>query len=327
MGGRLQHCLGWLLLALAAGGSSPPALAQDMSSAAGEAAASGESGTSEGGSGGDEGPSGSDSTVGYIDPAIPMNVLRFRYDDAHDNNNPSRGEFYFARYRPFGPGLDEVQHKINYQEISAYLERTFGERFSVFVEVPVRLAHYDENVRMGGLSDVNTGFKYAFLRDADTVGTFQLRTYIPSGNPLEGLGTGHVSMEPAFLLFRRFGERLASESELRLWVPIGGRAGFESQVVRYGTGLRYNLYQTAQFIMAPVVELVGWTFLDGQSNPLLPSGVPVLLSAAGNTIINVKTGLRLRFNNSADLYAGYGRPLTGDVLYKEVARVEFRLFY
>src|SRR6516225_9182491 len=116
MGGRLQHCLGWLLLALAAGGSSPPALAQDMSSAAGEAAASGESGTSEGGSGGDEGPSGSDSTVGYIDPAIPMNVLRFRYDDAHDNNNPSRGEFYFARYRPFGPGLDEVQHKINYQE-------------------------------------------------------------------------------------------------------------------------------------------------------------------------------------------------------------------
>ena len=85
----VRGCAGWLLALLVAWGFAPaPARAQDMAAPAGGAMA--------GDTGGDEGPSGSDSTVGYIDPAIPMNVLRFRYDDAHDNNNPSRGEFYFA---------------------------------------------------------------------------------------------------------------------------------------------------------------------------------------------------------------------------------------
>jgi hypothetical protein len=33
------------------------------------------------------------------------------------------------------------------------------------------------------------------------------------------------------------------------------------------------------------------------------------------------------FGDLADMYVGYGRPLTGDRWYENTVRVEFRLFY
>jgi hypothetical protein len=44
----------------------------------------------------------------------------------------------------------------------------------------------------------------------------------------------------------------------------------------------------------------------------------------GDTIVNAKLGLRIGSGN-ADFYASYGRALTGDVWYKDIVRLEFRL--
>jgi hypothetical protein len=326
MAGRLSV---WLMAALLAGAvAALPARAQDTA-AAGGSPGSETSSAGEGGSGGDEGPSGSDSTVGYIDPAIPMNVLRFRYDNAHGNNRPTRGTFFYAKQAPDGPGLPLPESNVDYQDLALYGEYLFGQRFSVFAELPVRFANFRVNKDQSGLADMNAGFKYAFLRDADTVGTFQWRTYVPTGDPHKGLGTSHASVEPALLLFRRLNERLASESEFHYWVPIGGPRGFESEVIRYGTGLRYNVYEGESLTVAPVVEAVGWTFLNGQSEVVLPSGIeaPVDKGVGGTTIINLKGGVRMRWDGVGDIYAGYGHALTGAVLYKEIARIELRLFY
>jgi hypothetical protein len=49
----------------------------------------------------------------------------------------------------------------------------------------------------GGLSDVQFGFKAALLADPDRYLTIQFRTYVPTGNPGTGLGTGHPSLEPS----------------------------------------------------------------------------------------------------------------------------------
>jgi hypothetical protein len=57
------------------------------------------------------------------------------------------------------------------------------------------------------------------------------------------------------------------------------------------------------------------------------SGDPVILQAAGDTIINAKLGARLRLANFGDIYAGYGRALTGDRWYRDIWRFEFRLFF
>jgi hypothetical protein len=128
------------------------------------------------------------------------------------------------------------------------------------------------------------------------------------------------------LLFERLSDRFGLESELRLWVPIGG-TDFAGEIVRYGLGVHYDIYRMPHCTVAPVAEFVGWTVLDGKVSEVPVSGRPVVEDASGQTIVNAKVGLRFRFEDSSDLYIGYGRPLTGDRWYENIARVEFRLFF
>src|SRR4029077_20852552 len=41
---------------------------------------------------------GTRTKVGYIDGAIPLNQIRFRFDAAYDDNRPDRGEFCYSQY-------------------------------------------------------------------------------------------------------------------------------------------------------------------------------------------------------------------------------------
>ena len=47
----------------------------------------------------------------------------------------------------------------------------------------------------------------------------------------------------------------------------------------------------------------------------------------GDTIVNMKIGARLNLWDRHSLYIGYGRPLTGEVWYKEIYRLEYRLTF
>jgi hypothetical protein len=275
---------------------------------------------------GTSGPTVRDSNVGYIDPAIPGNVFRFRVDEANDDNVPSRAEFFYAKSGPLGPGLPRPEPRVDYQDLSSYLEVTAAERLSVFVEVPYRFLQTEVNGNADGFTDMNAGFKYAFISGPDLVATFQLRTYVPIGDARRGLGTDHASLEPAFLLFAPLTDRLRFEGELRDWVPVGG-TDFAGDVIRYGLGFGYDVVKTEGFRLSPVVELVGWTVLGGKESIIFPSGVVDVEGAAGDTIINAKVGARMRFGERSDIYAGYGRPLTGDVWYKDTVRVEYRLSF
>jgi len=49
-----------------------------------------------------------------------------------------------------------------------------------------------------------------------------------------------------------------------------------------------------------------------------------VVDADGDTVVNVKAGVRVDLGEMGSLYAGYGRALTGEVLYKDVVRVELR---
>ena len=78
--------------------------------------------------------------------------------------------------------------------------------------------------------------------------------------------------------------------------------------------------------------------LSGKETIVPPSGVPPLTlppgvdntsgfpvkSAAGDTIVNLKLGIRIRCGDFGDIYAGYGRALTGAFWYKNMFRVEYR---
>jgi hypothetical protein len=264
-----------------------------------------------------------DTSVGYIDSAIPGNLLRLRFDAEYDLNRATRAEFFYARTGPSGPGLPLNESRIDDQQLSAYLEVAPAPCWSAFVEVPQRFLNPEINANASGLGDMNAGFKYAFFADDALVTTFQFRTYIPTGDVHLGLGNGHVSLEPALLAYKKLEERLAFEGELRAWLPVGG-TDYAGNIIRYGAGLHYDLFRTGSLQFTPVAEVVGWTVLNGQE-ALFPSGETV--DAAGDTIVNVKLGLRTKLGDLGDVYAGYGRALTTDRWYLNTFRVEFRLHF
>jgi hypothetical protein len=261
----------------------------------------------------------------YIDSAIIRSQFRFRYDAAYDNNRPDRAEFFYAKCGcfPGSPGPPLAETSVDYQDFTAYLEWAFGSRFSAFVETPWRLLNPEVNANTGGYADMNAGFKLGLVSEPEQLVTFQFRTFIPTGDADRGLGTNHVSLEPALLLWRRVTDRLVLEGELRDWIPVGG-TDFAGNVLRYGVGASYNVAPCPdKLLIAPVAEVVGWTVLGGRELANPPN---VILDAAGDTIVNMKLSLRLGYGDHT-FSVGYGRALTGDVWYKDIVRVEYRLAF
>jgi hypothetical protein len=268
-----------------------------------------------------------ESSVGYIDPAFLANQFRTRFDAAYDSNRPDRAEFIYAKPKPAGPGLPLPETGIDFQTLYSYAERVVAPRLSVFVNVPVRFLNPEVNANAWGLGDMDTGFKYLLRATPTSLTTFQLRTYIPTGNATKGLGTNHASLEPALLAYRRLAPRLRAEGELRYWVPAGG-TDFAGDIVRYGLGLAYGARSPDRVWVSPVAEFVGWTVLGGKESFLVaPGAVPGVKGAAGNTIVDFKPGVRVGFGSRSSIYAGYARPLTGDVWYRNLWRVELRFLY
>jgi hypothetical protein len=271
-------------------------------------------------------PTVSDSRDGYIDNAIPGNEFRLRFDASYDDNRPNRAEFFYPRPAPRGPGLPLPEPRVDFQELSAYLELAASERLSGFVEVPWRFLNPEVNVDHNGVGDMNAGFKYAFIHDPDLVATFQFRVWAPTGDSHEGLGNHHVTLEPALLLWKSITERCGLEAELRYWAPAGG-TDFAGDIIRYGIGAHYDLACVANVRFSPTATLVGWTVLGGKEGFTQPSGKLVVIDAAGETIVNFKIGLRARSERCGDVFVGYGRPLTGDRWYQDTLRVEWRLAF
>lgn len=268
---------------------------------------------------------GSFSAAGYIDSAIPVTMFRLRFDAAYDDNRPDRAEFFYPKCGCFGgkaPGPPLPETSVDYQDISAYLEAALGNRFSGFVEVPVRFLNPEVNRDFTGIGDMNAGFKWAFVACEQRFLTFQLRTYIPTGDAFRGLGTRHVSLEPALLAYQRLTDRLVLEGELRDWIPING-TDFAGNVIRYGVGLGYDIVQRDGLRVTPIAEFVGWTVLGGKELAIA-GAQSTTLDASGDTIVNMKLGVRTYFGPHSDVYVGWGHALTGAVWYKDILRAEYR---
>jgi hypothetical protein len=271
-------------------------------------------------------PTVSGSSVGYIESALPLDVFRLRFDAAYRDRRPTRAEFFWAKGAPAGPGTPLPETRVDYQDVSGYLELRFSPCFSGFLEAPVRFLNPEVNRNTAGFADINAGIKLAFVQTEDTTATFQLRTYLPTGDARRGLGNDHVSLEPGLLINHRLAPCWTLEGELRPWFPLGG-TDFAGDVLRYGIGVSYGSHRPEDWWLTPVVEMVGWTVLDGKETRVSPGLSSGIKDAAGDTILNVKLGVRFGFAGWGDVYAGYGRALTGDTWYKDTWRVEVRLFF
>ena len=309
-------------------------------------------------------------TGGYLDYVLPRNRFRLRYDSAFEVNRPDRATYIYGAWkelsfhphairgsgRPFfdggARGPDQLPTEVNYQEPSAYFEAaTKNHRFSGFLDIPLRFVDFrhlqedpekapffheppgekgPQHTNLGGLSDIQVGFKAALLADPKQFLTFQLRTYIPTGNAANGLGTGHVSLEPSLLLFKQMNDRLIVQGQLSYWIPITSDP-VAGNIFMYGAGLGYDVYRNGNLHVVPITELLGWTVLDGFQSVFGPMGAGPGLpqthgvaSAAGDTIVNIKFGARTYFGGGHDVYVGWGHALTGDRWYRNILRVEYR---
>lgn len=264
-----------------------------------------------------------DSSVGYIDSATPGDQVRLRFDFGYGVNRANRAEFFWAWSPPTGPGPAQTESNVDYQSITAYVEKLIAPRVSAFIEAPTVMANPVINDNATGFGDIQTGVKWALQQDHDSVTTLQLRVYVPTGDVGRGTGVGHVSIEPGLLFHRRLQYCLNLEGELRYWAPIGGTSSRAGPIVRYGTGLSRKFGCDCRHI-TPVLEVVGWTVLDGSTLYSNDAMVPIIESVDGDTIVNAKAGLRLGWNPRNELYVGYGRSLTGDHWYSDILRAEWR---
>jgi hypothetical protein len=265
-------------------------------------------------------------------PATPANIAAAV---AKGYDPRARGPQHFPVVT--GKPIDSFggEPNLNFQEQSTYLEYAPTRTFSTFVEVPVRFLDPTLVRNYYGFSDINLGFKHAFVAEPDRYYTFQMRAYLPTGATDRGMGTGHVTLEPALLVFQRLTDRLYFAGEFRDWIPVGG-TNFAGNILRYGVGLTYNMVLTDHFRIAPVNEVVGWTILNGME--AIPTQ-PLPVSVAGQTIVNEKIGIRIGFgdysnpgggsalNDRHSFYVGYGRAVTGDHWYRDMIRVEYNMWF
>jgi hypothetical protein len=216
------------------------------------------------------------------------------------------------------------------------------------------------NVNEAGLSDVAAGLKLAAVASSNQYLTFQFKAFFPSGNASRGLGTNHYNFEPALLYYRKFSDRLALEAQLGDSHPIGGStcqaivptsaypgavcvatpvpmkysppqlsgssSSFAGDVLFYGVGPSYVLYQGRTVQIAPVIELVGWTVLGGlvTDNATANTGFQDAVSANGINIVTLKVGARTSIGKHNSFYIGGGYAVTHSLWYKDILRVEYR---
>lgn len=275
---------------------------------------------------------------GYIDNAMPMNRLRFRYDAFSNNPFPDRGEFFYPKcgcladpragnlFDPGAKGPPLPESSVDAQEVEVMLETMIGSRASIFVETPWRFINPEQNANENGFGDMRFGAKYALIACNNTYLTAQIRVGVPTGQGRKGLGNELVSYEPALLLTKQLGCRSFLHAEFRGWIPTEG-TDFAADILRYGVGYSYVAVSRCNFSATPVVELVGWSLLNG-----LKSNDVGIFDASGDTIVNGKVGVRFGFGEKvalgqhrSSLYLGYGHALTGEKWYEDVARAEYQI--
>jgi hypothetical protein len=159
------------------------------------------------------------------------------------------------------------------------------------------------------------------------VATLQLVGSFPTGDARRGLGTDHVAVQPGVLLYQGLPLGFALEGQFSYVTPVGAGSRFAGDVLSYGLGVKYDLYADEELALMPVVEVFGWTFLDGSKTLVQPDGTGLDVSAGGDTIVNAAAGLRLHLGALGDLYGGYGHALTGTARYHDITRVEWRLAF
>ena len=272
----------------------------------------------------------------FVDWARPRTIQRVRYEHVNDFMFPDRSEFFWARENVGkgggkGPGAPKGfknfhgERSLNYDQLSLYQEAA-TERASFFFEIPYTAINPSIVGRSSGFSIMNIGTKALFY-DCELIQlAFQFRTYFPIGNTSEGLGNGHVSLEPSLLMTLRLAPETYLQGQLAEWIPIGGDPVYQGSILHSAFSLNHVLLRFApEMPLIGTFEMNGWSFQNGSyTDPSFPKS-PARYGG-GETYFSLGPGLRTSICNKVDFGAAALFPLT-DPSMGTMVRVEIRVLY
>jgi hypothetical protein len=283
----------------------------------------------------------------FTDAARPKTQMRLRWDEGLGLRFPDRSEYYWAAVQQAqgvvtkgaNPGCDRtasgrgpkaLTQKTDLNEFTYYTEGATN-RIGVFVEIPYRRVDPDDPAAcaFSGFADMNVGTKTLLLDCELLQVTLQMKTFIPIGQASHGLGTGHVSLEPALLWALKLTPSTYLQAETAYWIPIGGDQVYAGDIFHYHLSLNQVLCKPCCGVqLIGTAEFNGWAVLDGAyTDPfaLGADGKPIPQSARGH-ICSAGPGFRVDICERIDFGAGMAFGITDqrhrwqDQLY----RAEFR---
>ncbi len=246
----------------------------------------------------------------FADYARPRTVSRIRYDNLNDLRYPDRNQFFLMQTNAKFPQHYTNRLGVTYradpsarlQQLYLYQEAAAG-RGSFFVEYPYRQLNPLFSPTQAGFSDINFGVKSLLLDTELLVVSFQFRTYTPSGNAAQGLGTGHFSLDPSLLASLKLAPDTYFQTQLGNWVPLGGNQKIAGGIFYWFMSLNQVLFRLSPDTpVIGMIEMDGWSFENGgYTNPIVSSKPSVIGAGGGVSYFNIGPGLRTALGDRVDL--------------------------
>ena len=268
----------------------------------------------------------------FADYARPRTVTRLRYDNLEDMTRPDRNQFWLNNVTPthgsvrlaggphnptggFVRGSGVITNlSARLQQVSLYQEAA-GEHGSFFVEYPYRQINESWAPTQAGFGDVNFGIK-SLLFDCEMLQVaFQLRTFMPSGNFTDNLGTGLFALDPSILASLKLSPTTYFQGQFGNWVPLGGpgvKRSLAGGIFYWFMSLNQVLcYTTPDSPLIATLEMDGWSFEDGSytgsissitstTHPNQTTKLNHVEKGGGVSYFNIGPGLRQSICNRVD---------------------------
>jgi hypothetical protein len=263
----------------------------------------------------------------FVEAPRPVTQMKLRWDSANNFILPDRSEFFWARADGMGKGPKPVKPfkgelGLRYNDLWLITEGGNG-LISLIVEEAYREIRPILDPHAAGFVDMRVATK-TLLFDCELLQiAFMFRTYIPTGNFLKGLGTGHVSLEPSLLVGVKLSPVTYFQGQLSEWIPIGGDPTYQGSILHYHMSINQELWRILPDIpLIGTVEFNGWSFQDGAyTDPFL--GGPQ--KSSDYTYAELGCGLRLFICDRIDFGIGYSHALTRQHFAEDFFRAEFRV--
>jgi hypothetical protein len=227
---------------------------------------------------------------------------------------PDRNQFFLNQVKLLhnNPGRALMSNQISARLQQLYLyQEAAGERGSFFIEIPYRQVNQSWAPTQAGFGDINFGIK-SLLFDCEMLQvSFQFRTYMPSGNFTDNLGTGQFAIDPSILTSLKLTPTTYFQGQFGNWIPLGGPSDVKlSSGDKMAGGIFYWFmslnqvlwYATPDSPLIATLELDGWSFENGgYTRDVLP-GMNYRRPADGGGVsyFNIGPGIRQSVCNRLD---------------------------